>query len=146
MKDISLSLQACCSDATPVLVCHFMAAPVPFLNISEKHKSKKLQMEINISLSGDFMSELHRHTMVPSTPNASCGWWHTVLPTLQKLWMKNSVAQTEVTPHEPPRLCSWNFDRANKHKVETQCSCNLRLLSGQCWFSPVFSFRRRDCN
>lgn len=39
-----------------------------FLNILEKHKSKQLQIERNISLSDDFVSELHRHTMIPSTP------------------------------------------------------------------------------
>lgn len=109
--------------------------------------TSQLQMKINISLSGDFVSELHRHTMIPSTPNASWGWWHTpLLPALQNLWMKNNVAETEVTPHEPPRLYSWNFDRTNEHRVETQSSWNPRLLSGQRWFSPVFSFRRRDCN
>lgn len=86
-------------------------------------------MEINISLSGDFVSELHSHTMIPSTPNASCCWGQTLLPTLQKVWMKNSVDWTKVTPHEPLGLEACEILTESTSKVETQSSWNQRLVS-----------------
>lgn len=118
MEDLSLSLQSCCSEASPVLVCHFMAATRPFSTSQKSTKASGYRWEkkyqgreskasgvraqnwksylffffLNFfSLSDGIMSELHRHTMIPSTPGASCGWWHTLLPTLEKLWMNNSV-------------------------------------------------------
>lgn len=144
MKDLCLSLWACCSDASPVLVCHFMSAARPF---SASQKSTKASSYRWKYISACLVILCLNYTDTPWL--AALPMLHAADDTLPCPRYKNCEWKIVLPKQKLPPRSHQDYAReilTEPTSTKWKPSLHETLLSGQRWLSPVFSFRRRDCN